>query len=277
MAVQAAEGWVENRPTSGARAIDLHELSSYRELIFFLALRDLKAKYKQAFFGAGWALVQPIVGVAIFTVVFRHVANVPSQGIPYLAFALLGLLVWSYFSTSVNGATLSLLSNATLLTKVYFPRIVAPLAALLPGLVDFAIGLVLLALVMGYYGIVPSAAIFALPLCLLAATAIALGAGLLLSALNVKYRDVGAVLGLVMQTWLLASPVAYPSSLVGGGWHWLYALNPMVGVVDSFRWAVLSAPAPGLDLLASLGAALVLLIGGLQYFQRTERQFADVV
>jgi lipopolysaccharide transport system permease protein len=268
---------VENRPTAGMRVLGLRELWGYRELIFFLALRDVKARYKQAVFGIGWALIRPLAGVAVFTVVFRQLANVPSEGLPYIVFALLGLLVWTYFSSTLNDATTSLVSNASLVTKVYFPRLAAPLAALLPGLIDLVLGLVLLGVLMAYFGITPGPALVALPLCLLAVMVVALGAGLLLATLNVRYRDVGAIIGLLTQLWLLASPVAYPSSLVGSDWRWLYAVNPMTGVIDLFRWAILGTATPGPEVLVSFAVGLALLAGGLVYFLRTERQFADVI
>jgi ABC-type polysaccharide/polyol phosphate export permease len=267
----------ENRPTRGARALQLGELWDYRELVLFLALRDFKAKYKQAVFGVGWAVIQPVAGVVVFTIVFRKFAGVPSEGMPYVVFALLGFVVWSYFSASLGAASSSLVTNAALVTKVYFPRIAAPVAALLPGLVQLGLGLALVVCLMAYYGIAPGLNAVVFPLVVVGAVVVALGTGLLFAALNVKYRDVGNVLGLLMQLLLLASPVAYPSSLVPDDWRWVYALNPMVGVLDGARWSLVEGPAPGADLLASAASALVLLAVGLVYFQRTERQFADVI
>lgn len=272
-----ATRWVENRPSSGARALDLGELWAYRELVGFLALRDLKARYKQAAFGVGWAVLQPVVTAAVFTVVFHQLADVPSDGVPYVVFALLGSTVWSYFSTSLNRATSSLVGNASLITKVYFPRIAATLAALLPGLVDLAIGLLLVALVMAVTGVTPGPALLALPLCVAGLLVVALGAGLVLATLNVTYRDVGSVFGLLTQAWLFASPVAYPSDLVDGWWRWLYAANPMAGVLDAFRWALLGTARPGAELLVSAAAGLALGTAGVRYFQGAERRFADVI
>jgi ABC-type polysaccharide/polyol phosphate export permease len=277
VAAEGAGGWTENRPTAGARALDLRELWHYRELLFFLALRDVKARYKQAFFGVAWSVLQPFAGVAVFTIVFRRLAHVPSDGIPYAVFALLGFTVWTYFSASLGAATQSLVSNASLVTKVYFARLVAPLAALLPALIGLAVGLILVAALMAGYAIAPGVEVLALPLCLLGLMAAALGPGLLFGAINVKYRDVGTVLGLLTQLWLFASPVAYPSTLVGGTWRYVYAINPMAGVIDSFRWSLLGAPAPGPRLLVSLATGAALLAVGLWTFQRTERQFADVI
>lgn len=277
MAVDATADWKENRPTAGFRSLQLGELWDYRELVLFLALRDFKAKYKQAVFGVGWAVVQPVAGVVVFTIVFRRFAGVPSDGIPYVVFALLGFVVWSYFSASLGAASTSLVTNAALVTKVYFPRIAAPIAALLPGLVQLVIGLALVVCLMAYYGIAPGLEAAVFPLAVIGAVAVAFGTGLLFAALNVKYRDVGNVLGLLMQLWLLASPVAYPTSLVPDEWRWVYALNPMVGVLDTARWSLVGTPAPGAEVLASVGSGLVLLIVGLVYFQRTERQFADLI
>jgi lipopolysaccharide transport system permease protein len=276
MAEHVTQPWVENRPSAGSRALRLGELWAYRELVFFLALRDIKARYKQAAFGIGWAVVQPIAGVLMLTLVFRRIAGVPSDGIPYPLFALLGYLLWSYFGSGIATASTSLVGNVSLVTKVYFARLAAPVAALLPGLVPLAVGLVLLALLMLFYGVAPGWEAFAFPLCLAGAVVTTLGVGLLLATVNVKYRDVGQVIGLLTQLWFLATPVAYPSSLVGE-WRWAYALNPMTGVLDSARWALLGGPAPGAELLISAAVALALLGLGLLYFQRAERQFADFI
>ena len=277
MSAAATAEWRENRPTAGLRALRLRELWEYRELVLFLALRDFKAKYKQAVFGIGWAILQPVAGVAVFTIVFRRFAGVPSEGMPYIVFALLGFVVWSYFAASLAAASASLVNNAALVTKVYFPRIAAPIAALLPGLVQIVLGLALVGCLMAVYEITPGIEALLFPVVVLGAVVAALGTGLLFAALNVKYRDVGNVLGLLTQLWLLASPVAYPSSLVPEGWRWVYALNPMVGVLDAARWCLVDGPSPGADVLASAASALVLLVLGFVYFQRTERQFADVI
>ena len=269
--------WVENAPTHGGRALRLREAWAYRELVYFLAERDVKARYKQAVFGAGWAVVQPVAGVLVFTLVFNRLAGVSSEGIPYVLFSLVGFLVWLYFSSTLTSTTQSLVGNAALVTKVYFPRLVAPLAALLPGLVDLAVGSMLLVVLMVYYGSVPGPAILALPLCLLALMFTALAAGLLLATLNVRYRDVGKLTGFLIQLWFLASPVAYPASLVGGEWEWLYWLNPMVGVIESFRWALLDTVAPGPELALSALSAAGLFVLGARCFARSERSFADVI
>jgi lipopolysaccharide transport system permease protein len=272
-----SQRWIENRPSHGARALSLRELWSYRELVWFLALRDIKARYKQALFGVSWAVLQPLLSVAVFTLVFRRVADVSSDGLPYPVFALLGVTVWQYFASTLSGATLCLVANAALVTKVYFPRIVAPLAALVPGMVGLAVASVVLVGMMAWYGVAPGPGIVVLPLCLAALVALALGVGLVLATLNVKYRDVNHVIGVLTQLWMFASPVAYPSSQLPDRWQWVYALNPMSGIIDAFRWSVLNGPAPGWEVLASLATGTAVLVAGIWYFQRTERQFADVI
>jgi len=277
VAAEATGEWIENRPSSGARALRLGELWSYRELVLFLALRDIKARYKQALFGLLWSVVQPVAGVVVLTLVFRRLAGVPSDGTPYPVFALLGFLLWSYFAGSLGNASASLVANVSLVTKVYFARLVTPIAALVPGLIHLAIGLVVLAVLMPFYDVAPGWEAVFLPVCLIGAMVVALGAGLLLATLNVKYRDVGQVLGFLTQLWFLATPVAYPSSLVAEEWRWAYALNPMTGVIDLARWSLFGRPEPGGYLAVSALSALVFLAAGLLYFQRTERQFADVI
>jgi ABC-type polysaccharide/polyol phosphate export permease len=242
-----------------------------------LALRDLKVRYKQAVFGAAWAVFQPLAGVVVFTLVFRRLAKVPSDGIPYPLFVFAGLAVWSYHASSVTRATQSLVGNAPLVTKVYFPRQLVPLAAVLPGLVDLALSLLMLGVLLVVYQTAPGWAVLTLPLWLVALVATTLGVGLWLSALNVQYRDINHAITLFVQLWLFVSPVAYPSSMVEGGWRLLYALNPMAGVIDGFRWALVRGPGPGPSLLISLAVTAVLLASGVLYFQRTERRFADVI
>jgi ABC-type polysaccharide/polyol phosphate export permease len=272
-----AEAWVENRPTRGLVRLRARELWAYRELVYFLALRDIKARYKQAAFGIGWAVLQPVAGVATFTLVFGHLTKVRTGGVPYPVFALAGYLVWGYFAATISTATLSLVANSALVTKVYFPRLVAPLSALLPGLVNLLPGLVLLGVLMAFYGVAPHAALAALPLLLVALMAASLGVGLLLATLNVKYRDVGAVVGTLVNLLLFVSPVAYPATLLSQHWRWLYALNPMAGIIEGARWVLIGGPWPGADVPISLASAAVLLVTGLVYFQRTERRFADVI
>lgn len=269
--------WIENRPTRGRRALDLDELWSYRELVAFIALRDVRVRYKQAIFGGAWAIVQPLAGAAIFTVVFGRLARLPSDGIPYLVFTFGGFALWSYFSTAVNNARSSLVQNSALITKVYFPRLAAPLAGVLPGLIDLGVAVLVLAAMLLWVGRAPGIAILTAPLFLVGAMVVALGMGTLFAALTVQYRDVGPIFGLLTQLWLFATPVAYPSSLIEGPWRWAYHLNPMVGVMDGWRWSVMGGRAPGREAILSAAVAVLLLFVGLGVFQRSERRFADVI
>lgn len=269
--------WVENRPTRGGRALDLRELWQYRELARFFALRDLKVRYKQAAFGVGWAILRPIAGAVVLTVVFRQVAGVPSDGLAYVPFALLGYSAWSYFSTSLGGAASSLVSNSALITKVYFPRLLAPAAAVVPGLVDLAVALVPLALVMAWTATAPGIGLVTLPLWVAALAVTALGIGLWFATVNVRYRDAGALLGLLMQLWFFLSPVAYPASAVADPWRALYYLNPVAGIIGGLRWSVLDGPWPGWPLAVSAASAALLTLGGLRSFRAGERYFADVI
>jgi lipopolysaccharide transport system permease protein len=275
-AVQSSQ-WIENRPTRGFRSPDLRELWQYRELAGFLALRDLKVRYKQAVFGAAWAILQPVAGVVVFTIVFRRFADIPSDGIPYPVFVFVGLSVWAYASSSVTRATQNLVANSALVTKVYFPRLLAPAAAVLPGLIDLILSLLLLGLLMPLYATRPTWAILTAPLWLLVLVAVALGMGLLLGTLNVSYRDVNQGIALLVQLWMFVSPVAYPSSVVPSDWRVAYFLNPMAGVVEGFRWALVGTPWPGPAVFVSIGTTLLLLVAGVAHFQRMERKFADVI
>jgi lipopolysaccharide transport system permease protein len=272
-----ADRWVENRAPTGWHKVDLRELWAYRELIAFLAVRDVKVRYKQAVLGMAWAVVQPLAGALVFTVVFGGIADLPSDGIPYAVFAFVGVTVWNYFSTSVQNAMSSLVGNVGLVTKVYFPRMAAPIAAVLPGLLDMGISFVILAVLMVVYGVAPGLALLALPLCVVVLVALTFGVGLLLATLNVRYRDVKGVASLLLQLWLFASPVAYASSVVEGRWGVFYDLNPMAGLIDAFRWSLLGTGAPGLDALASLGVLVVILVLGLAVLAREERRFADII
>ena len=270
-------GWVENRPTRGARALRLKELWEYRDLIGFLALRDFKVRYKQAIFGIGWAILQPVSGAVAFTLIFDKVAKLPSDGIPYPIFSFCGVAVWSYVSSAINAGRSSLVTNVPLITKVYFARLCLPVAAVLPGLVDFAVALTVLGGLIVWYGIDPGLSVFAMPLFVLGAAIVAIGTSTLFATLTVEYRDIHQVFNLLLQLWLFASPIAYPTSVVHGWWRWLYAANPMVGVVDGFRWALLNGPPPGATTAVSTASALVILVLGLRVFQRAERRFADVI
>lgn len=273
-----ATGWVENRPsTRWFPRLDFRELWAYRELVYALARRDIKLRYRQTAFGVAWALLQPLGAAAIFAVVFGRLVNVPSDGLPYPVFVYAGLAVWTYVSGAVDAASRSLVDRADLVTKVYFPRLLAPLAAVLPGLLDLGISLLLLGVLMGAHDIVPDAAAVLLPIWVGAAVLVAFAVGLWLSALNVEFRDVRHALGFLIQVWLFASPVVYPSSLIDGWTAYLFAVNPLVGVLEGFRWSAVGGPAPGPEATVSLAAGAVLLAGGLVHFRRAERRFADVI
>lgn len=266
------------RPSSGWVAIRPAELWDYRELFYFLTWRDIKVRYKQTAFGAAWAVLQPFLTMVVFSLFFGRLAGIPSGDVPYPVFAFAALVPWTFFATAVGLAGNSLVEQERILAKVYFPRLIVPAAAVLACLVDFAIAFVVLLLMMLAYGIVPSAAILALPLFVALAALTALAVGLWLSALNVMYRDVRYVIPFLVQLWLFVSPVAYPSSLVPAPWDAVYGLNPMAGVIDGFRWALLGqSEPPGAMLAVSVAATAALLVGGLLYFRRMERSFADVV
>ena len=273
----SAREWVENRPTAGRRALDWRELWRYRELVAFLALRDVTVRYKQAAFGVLWAVVQPLAALLVFILVFDRLAGVPSDGVPYPLFALVGMAFWTLFSGGLNAATTSLVANAALVTKVYFPRVAAPLASVLPRLVDFAVTLVVLAVFLVATGTVPGAQVVLLPVVALWAVVLAFGVGLALATVQVRFRDAHHALGLLVQLWLYASPVAYPSSLVPPEWRWAYALNPVAGLLDTARWVVLDSRLPGWPVLVSLAVTGLLLAVGVRTFAAGERRFADVI
>lgn len=262
----------------GRAALDLRTLWSYRELIFFFVWRDIKVRYRQTLLGGLWAILQPFVTMVIFSVVFGRLAGMSSDGLPYPIFAFTALLPWTLFATGVAQASNSLVGHQNLLKKVYFPRLALPVAAVVIGLVDLAVASLVLGGMMIVYDIRLSfAVLFVLPLILLDLIA-ALGVGLWFAALNVRYRDVRYIVPFVLQAWLFLSPVAYPSSLIDQPWRTLYALNPMVGVVEGLRWAVLGADtAPGPLVAVSTAAAVLILLGGLSYFRQVEGTFADVV
>ena len=265
-------------PPEGWADIGFRELWDYRELLYFLTWRDVKVRYKQTALGAAWAIIQPLFMMLVFSLFFGRLAKIPSDGIPYPIFTFCALLPWQLFAHALTESSNSLVANERLITKVYFPRLVVPIAAVLGGLVDFAVAFAILLVMMLYYGIVPSWAIVTLPGFILLAVMTALGVGLWLSALNVKYRDVRYTINFLIQFWLFATPVAYPSSLVPEKWRALYGLNPMAGVVEGFRWALLGkTEAPGAMLWVSVAVVILILVGGLYYFRRMEQQFADVV
>lgn len=272
----AAERWIENRPSSGGLpSLGAAEAWRYRELAGALALRDLQLRYKQTVFGVGWAVIQPLVAALVFTLVFGRWADLPSDGIAYPVFVLTGLAAWFYFSSSLEAAAQSLVENQELVTKVYFPRLLAPLAAVLPGLIDLALSLVVVGAFMVGYDVGPSIAILTLPLWILAAVIVAFGAGVWLAALNVLYRDVRYTLVFLIQLWLFASPVVFPASIVPSDWEVVFYANPMAGVIEGFRWALLDGPAPPAAALVSAVVAVFLVVGGVAYFQHVERRLAD--
>ena len=254
------------------------ELWEYRELLYFLLWRDVKVRYKQTVIGIAWVILQPLLTMAVFTLFFGRLAKLPSQGLPYPIFYFAALVPWMYFSSALQHATAIVVENQHVITKVYFPRLILPVSAVLSGLVDFAIGFVVLVGMTLGYSMRPGVAALWLPVMLLLAILTALGVGLWLSALNALYRDVRYVMPFLIQFWMFASPVAYPSSLVPERWRWLYGLNPMAGVIDGFRWALTGhGQPPGPLLLASASAVLVVLLGGLFFFQRMEGTVADRV
>lgn len=265
-------------PDRGWLSINIKEVWAYRELLWILAWRDISVRYKQTAAGVGWAIIQPVMTMVIFTIIFGKFAKLPSDGIPYPLFSFCALLPWNYFSQSLSGSSDSLVGASNLITKVYFPRLVIPLSRVFAGLVDFAIAFMMLIGMLVWYGVMPGVGIFALPLFVLIAMITALSVGLWLTALNVKYRDVRFIVPFIVQFWLYASPVAYSSSLVPAKWLWLYSLNPMVGVIEGFRWAILgkAAPDPGM-IVVSFSVVFVILVFGLFYFRRMEQTFADIV
>lgn len=273
-----AKRWTENRAPAGwLPRLDVGELWRYRELALVLALRDLKVRYKQTALGITWAVIQPLAAVVIFTIVFGRLADLPSQGLPYAVFVYAGLVLWAYFSGTLDTVAQSLVQNRDLVTKTSFPRLIVPAALVLPALVDLLLSLLVLAVVMAAYGVAPDLAVLLLPAWVAACVAVLLGAGAWLAALNVRYRDVRHTMTFLVQIWLFASPVVYPPSLVEGGWRFVYALNPMAGVLEGFRWSVAGAPAPGTHVFVSLAVALLLLVVGVAYFLRAERRFADLI
>jgi homopolymeric O-antigen transport system permease protein len=266
------------RPSKGWVSIKLGELWQYRELLYFLVWRDVKVRYKQTTLGATWAIIQPVFTMIVFSLFFGKLGKMPSDGIPYPIFSFTALVPWTFFSTGLTQASNSLVGSSSLITKVYFPRLIIPVATVLAGVVDFVLAFLILLGMMFYYGIHPGINIVWLPLFLLLSFVTALGVGLWLSALNVQYRDVRYIVPFITQLWLFGTPIAYPSSLLPQPWRTLYGLNPMAGVVEGFRWALLhTSYAPSPIIAASSLAALIILVGGAFYFRRTEKNFADLV
>ena len=266
-------------PSSGWVPIKLRELWEYREVLYFLVWRDIKVRYRQTLIGAAWAIVQPFMTMVVFTVFFGRLAKMPSDGIPYPLFAFAALVPWTFFANGLTQGAMSLVASGHLITKVYFPRLLVPTARVLGGMLDLLLAFSVLLAMMAWYGIFPRpTAVLWLPALVLLALITAVGISLWLSALNVRYRDIQHLVPFLVQIWLFATPIAYPSSLLAERWRPLYALNPMVGVVEGFRWALLgSGPAPGPLLISSTLAALVMLVTGTFFFRRIERTFADVI
>jgi lipopolysaccharide transport system permease protein len=272
---------IDIEPSRGWASLRLGELWEYRELLYFLAWRDIKIRYKQTALGVLWAVLQPLLAMLIFALFFGRLARVPSDGVPYPLFAFAALVPWTFFANGLTQSSNSLVGSANLIKKVYFPRLVVPISVVLGGLPDFALSFLVLLGMMAYYGVRPPLAVLIwMPLLLLLALVTALGCGLWLSALNVKYRDVRYVVGFLAQIWLFATPVAYPASLLSGRGRLVYSLNPMVGVVEGFRRTLLrTQTAAGLStsIAISATAALLILVTGAFYFRRMEKTFADVV
>ncbi len=273
-----ASAAIRIEPPRGLFELRLREVWAYRELLYFFIWRDVKIRYKQTVIGVLWVVLQPVLNMLVFTLFFGRLAKLPSDGLPYPVFYFAALVPWTYFAYALQMTTNVVVDSQSLITKVYFPRLILPISAALSGLVDFAIGFVVLAVFTAVYGIRPTLAALWLPALLTLAVFTALGVGLWLSALNALYRDVRYVIPFLITFWMFASPVAYASSLVPARWRWLYGLNPMAGVIDGFRWAITGrGQAPGLLLLASACAVALVFLGGLFFFNRMETTVADRV
>ncbi|GAA5507330.1 ABC transporter permease [Novipirellula caenicola] len=267
--IQPAKGWMPLR---------LGELWEYRELLYFLTWRDIKVRYKQTLLGAAWAIIQPLSTMVVFTLFFGKLAEMPSDGVPYPIFSFAALVPWTFFANAMVASSNSLVQGSNLLKKVYFPRLALPISTVLGGVVDFALAFSVLVLMMFYFGIAPTWNVIVLPFLLLLAFMTSLGVGLWLSAMNVRYRDVRYVLPFITQLWMFATPVVYPSSMLEEPWRTLYGINPMVGVVEGFRWALAGTDtAPGPMIAVSTVVSILILISGAFYFRRMEKSFADVV
>jgi lipopolysaccharide transport system permease protein len=267
--IQPSKGWV---------ALQLKDLWEYRELLYFFIWRDIKVRYKQTALGAAWAVIQPLFTMLIFSLFFGRLAKIPSDGVPYPLFAFTALVPWAFFAQGLSQSADSLVGSGNLIKKIYFPRLAIPLSTVSAGLVDFCISFTVLLGLMLHYHIRPTHNLIFLPFLLFLAFVTALGAGLWLSALNVRFRDVKYALPFITQAWMFATPIAYPSTLLHGIWKQVFALNPMVGVIEGFRWALLGTKtAPGPMIAASAFAALIVLVGGAFYFRRMEKSFADLV
>ncbi|MDD2499203.1 MAG: ABC transporter permease [Geobacter sp.] len=276
--ITAEKPTVVIQPQTGLFQLDLASVWQYRELLCFLVWRDVLTRYKQTAIGAAWVIVQPLINMLIFTFVFSRLAKVPSDGIPYPVFAFAALLPWSYFAQALAKTSGSVVSSANLVTKIYFPRLLIPLAAALAPIVDLLFSFLVLLVLMAWFKVAPSWGLLALPVFMTLAVLTALSVGLCASALNVRYRDVGSIIPFVAQVWMYVSPVAYPVSMVPEQWRLIYSLNPMVGVIEGFRWALLGTapPDPAMMAVSSL-AVVALCVGGIVYFKKMEQSFADVI
>ncbi|TAK21250.1 MAG: ABC transporter permease [Chloroflexota bacterium] len=264
-------------PSSGWRALDVAELWRYRELLYFLAWRDVKVRYKQAALGIAWAVIQPVAATLVFALIFGRFAGLPSDGSPYVLFAFIGVLCWTYFANAVAAAGTSLVANTHLVSKVYFPRLLVPLSAAAPGLIDLLVGLVLLLGLVAYFGVPLSGRIVLIPFFLAVGAIAAVAVGIWLAALDVRYRDVRYVVPFLLQVWMFGTPVVYSSSLLPEAVRPFYSLNPMVGVIDGCRWAILGGDNPPTSIVVSFVAVLLIFVSGVFYFHRVERSFADVI
>jgi len=266
------------QPNQGLLHLDLWAIWQYRELLYFLAWREIKVRYKQTVIGMAWAILQPLLTMTIFTIIFGNFAKIPSDGLPYPLFAYTALLPWEYFSQAISRSGVSLVSDANLIQKVYFPRLIIPLVAVVTPLVDFSLSFLVLLGMMVWFGVAPTWGVVALPLFLLLALLTTLAVGLWLSTLNVKYRDIRYTIPFLIQVWMYATPIAYPISLIPEKYRLLYSLNPMVGIVEGFRWALLGKESPDFRVMAvSASVVLALLFGGIVYFKKMEKTFADVI
>jgi lipopolysaccharide transport system permease protein len=277
-ATPASQQVTEIHPDRGWLDLDLGAVWRYRELFIVMMMRDIQVLYKQAALGAGWAILQPVFAVAIFTIVFGYFARMPSEGIPYPLFAFAGVLPWTYFAEAVRRSSTGLVTDSELIRKIYFPRLIMPLANVVTPLLDFAIAFVVLLILMGFYGIAPSWKFLLVPPLMVIAALLALSIGLWLAPINVRFRDIKHTLPFMIQVWMYASPIVYPLSMVPEQYQWAYSLNPMVGVIEGFRWAVFNQGEPNFMALGMSAAIIaVLLVGGLIFFRRMERTFADVI
>ena len=266
------------QPRRGWLSFDLKAVYRYRELLYFLVWRDVLVRYKQAAIGVAWVVLQPLLTMVVFTIIFGQFAKLPSDGLPYPIFSFTALLPWNYFAQAISRSGISLVSNANLISKIYFPRLIVPISGALGPLVDFAISFIILLGMMVWYGIAPTWGVLALPFLTLLAVVTAVAVSLYLSALNVKYRDIGHAIPFLVQFWMYASPVVYSVNIIPQKWRLLYSLNPMVGVIEGYRWALLGKERPDYGVMAvGVVVASVLLLGGLVYFKRTERFFADII